>query len=163
MLLSDLTKNDYTSKDSFSFAQDICSQNCNLFMMSFDIYSLFTNSQIYMLIKFYNQRVKSPIKTEFRICYQKSFFKFNNNIYNQVDWVCIGSPLGPRLAKVFLCHWGEIWLRKCPKQFATKYCFMDDTLFNSQDDIKSSTNILDLITKMLLWLTKTCFGFMWLK
>ena len=41
----------------------------------------------------------------------------------------MGSPLGPALADVFLCHWEEIWLRKCPKQFAPKYYkrFMDDT------------------------------------
>ena len=52
----------------------------------------------------------------------------------------MGSPLGPTLANVFLCHWEGIWLRKYPKQFAPKYYkrFMDDTfvLFNSQDDVK---------------------------
>ena len=57
----------------------------------------------------------------------------------------MGSPLGPTLANVFLWHWEEIWLRKCPKQFAPKYYkrFMDDTfmLFNSQDDIKKVPQI----------------------
>ena len=52
----------------------------------------------------------------------------------------MGSPLGPTLANVILCHWEEIWLRKCPKQFAPKYykSFMGDTfiLFSSQDDVK---------------------------
>ena len=42
-LLSDLTKNDYLSKDSFSFAQGVRSQNFYLYMTSFDIDSLFTN------------------------------------------------------------------------------------------------------------------------
>ena len=52
----------------------------------------------------------------------------------------MGSPLGPTLANAFVCHWKEIWLGKCPKQFAPKYYkrFMDDTfmLFNSQDDVE---------------------------
>ena len=54
----------------------------------------------------------------------------------------MGSPLGPTLANVFLCHWEEIWLKKCPKQFAPQYYkrFMDDTfiLFKSQDDVKKN-------------------------
>ena len=51
----------------------------------------------------------------------------------------MGSPLGPTLANVFLCHWEEIWLKKCPVQFQPKYYnrFMDDTflLFSSQDHV----------------------------
>ena len=52
----------------------------------------------------------------------------------------MGSPLGPTLANVFLCHNEEEWLQKCPKQFSPSYYnrFMDDTflLFSSQDKIK---------------------------
>ena len=42
-ILSDLTKNKYVTKDSFSFADDVTKQNSELFMTSFDIDSLFTN------------------------------------------------------------------------------------------------------------------------
>ena len=38
-----LTKNEYTVKDSFQFAEDICEQDPTLFMDSFDVGSLFTN------------------------------------------------------------------------------------------------------------------------
>ena len=53
----------------------------------------------------------------------------------------MGSPLGPTLANVFLCHWEEIWLAKCPDKFKPVYYkrYMDDTflLFSSKDHGKA--------------------------
>ena len=150
-LLSDLTKNDYVSKDSFSFAQGVRSQNFNLYMSSFDIDSLLINLPLNETIhmcadKLFKRKnkVKGMTKIEFKTLLEyatkKSFLLFNGSFYNQVDGVAMGSHLGPTLASVFLCHWEEIWPRKCPKQFAPKYYkrFMDDTfmLFNSQGDVK---------------------------
>ena len=69
-----------------------------------------------------------------------SFFIFNGTYYKQVDGVAMGSPLGPTLANIFLCHWEEIWIKKCPKQFKPEYYnrFMDDTflLFSSENHVK---------------------------
>ena len=52
----------------------------------------------------------------------------------------MGCPLGPTLANIFLCHWEELWLNKCPKQFRPTYYrrYMDDTfvLFESEDQVK---------------------------
>ena len=42
-LLTPLTSNDYTIKDSFSFAEEVSSFDCAHYMTSFDIESLFTN------------------------------------------------------------------------------------------------------------------------
>ena len=65
---------------------------------------------------------------------------FNGKYYEQIDGVAMGSPLGPTLANVFLCHWEEIWLDKCPLQFKPLYYkrYMDDTflLFSSKDHFK---------------------------
>ena len=65
---------------------------------------------------------------------------FNGKYYEQIDGVSMGSPLGPTLANVFLCHWEEIWLNKCSVKFKPLYYkrFMDDTflLFSSMDHIK---------------------------
>ena len=52
----------------------------------------------------------------------------------------MGSPLGPTLANIFLCHHEESWIKKCPMQFKPEYYnrYMDDTflLFRSMDHIK---------------------------
>ena len=42
-ILNPLTKNEYTVKDSFQFAEEICEQDPTLSMGSLDIDSLFTN------------------------------------------------------------------------------------------------------------------------
>ena len=42
-LLNPLTKNNYTVKDSFQFAEEICEQNLKIYMGSLDVDSLFTN------------------------------------------------------------------------------------------------------------------------
>ena len=42
-LLKPLTNNEYTIKDSFSFAKEVLEFDASLFMASFDIKSLFTN------------------------------------------------------------------------------------------------------------------------
>ena len=42
-ILDPLTKNEYTVKDSFHFAEEICGQDPSLSMGSLDVDSLFTN------------------------------------------------------------------------------------------------------------------------
>ena len=46
---------------------------------------------------------------------------FDQKYYNQIDGVVIGSPLGPTLAKFFLCYHGTMWLKNCPKSFKPVY------------------------------------------
>ena len=52
----------------------------------------------------------------------------------------MGSPLGPTLANIFLCHHEENWLKSCPKQFKPSYYvrYVDDifTLFSSSEHVK---------------------------
>ena len=50
-ILSPLTVNDYTVKDSFTFAKEIINFDHNFFMASLDIESLFTNIPIDETIK----------------------------------------------------------------------------------------------------------------
>ena len=120
-------------------------------MTSFDIDSLFTNLPLDETIEICVKKLfkskknvkgmnKKQFKTLLEFATKKSFFLFNGKFYVQTDGVAMGSPLGPTLANVFLCHWEEIWLKKCPKQFQPLYYrrFMDDTfvLFKSENDVK---------------------------
>jgi len=41
---------------------------------------------------------------------KKSHFIFDGQYYDQIDGVAMGSPLGPVLANIFMCHFEESWL-----------------------------------------------------
>ena len=150
-LLEPLTKNQYVCKDSFSFAADVRQQNPDLYMASFDVDSLFTNIPLDETIdicvkKLFGRKhkFKGFSKSEFRSLLQfavkDNLILFNGKYYIQIDGVAMGSPLGPTLANIFLCHWEEIWLEKCPKQFRPLYYrrYVDDTflLFASESHVK---------------------------
>ena len=48
------------------------------------------------------------------------FFIFDQVVYRQIDVVTMGSPLGPILANVFLCHFEKQWLSECPPDILPK-------------------------------------------
>ena len=43
-----------------------------------------------------------------------SYFFFNGDIFQQVDGVAMGSPLGPTLANIFMNHMEKKWLQNAP-------------------------------------------------
>ena len=150
-LLSEFTKNEFVVKDSFSFSTDVRNQNPDLFMTSFDIDSLFTNLPLDETIDICITKVfkrkhkfKGMTKIEFKklleFATKDALILFNDVYYEQIDGVAMGSPLGPTLANVFLCHKEEEWLKKCPEKFKPVYYkrYMDDTflLFRSKQNIK---------------------------
>lgn len=157
-LLSPLTINNYVVKDSFSFATDVRKQNSELYMTSFDVDSLFTNIPLDETIDICVRKIfgkkrkfKGFSKSEFKVLLQyavkDSLFIFNGKYYVQRDGVAMGSPLGPTLANVFLCHWEEVWLEKCPDKFSPVYYkrYIDDTfvLFSSSDHVKKFHKFLN--------------------
>ena len=46
---------------------------------------------------------------------------FDDIIYQQVDGVAMGSPLGPSFANAFVAHYEQICLDGCPDEFKTVY------------------------------------------
>ena len=94
-------------------------------MISFNIESLFTNIPFEEPInicvdKFFesNTKVNNLTKECFRSLLElatlDSFFIFDGKYYKQKDSVAMGSPLGPTLTNVFLCHFEEQWMSDCP-------------------------------------------------
>src|ERR1700755_2387832 len=86
-------------------------------MVSFDVSSLFTNVPLLETIniitnKVYNSPSTLPLLTVNKETFKElltlassdSFFLFNETIYQQIDGVAMGSPLGPTLANLFLNH-----------------------------------------------------------
>ena len=72
---------------------------------------------------------------------------FNNVYYRQLDGVAMGSPLGPTLANIFLCHHEINWLDNCPVQFKPTYYkrYVDDVilLFKSKDHVNKFLKYLN--------------------
>ena len=150
-ILKESTNNEYTVKDSFSFAEEITQQNMEKFMVSFDVESLFTNIPLDETINICIDRVykrkkkvygllKRHFKQLLTYATKSSYFLFNGVYYSQIDGVAMGSPLGPNLANLFLAYHEENWLNNCPIQFKPTFFrrYMDDIflLFDSRNHVK---------------------------
>ena len=157
-MLSPLTVNDYTVKDSFAFSNEIRHQNANLLMASLDVESLFTNipldetidictNSLYANDTIINGIDKENFKKLLTLATKESFFLFNNKFYKQLDGVAMGSPLGPTLANAFLCFYEKQWLQQCPTDCKPSFFrrYVDDifVLFSSQKQVESFKSFLN--------------------
>ena len=139
-LLAPLTKSKYTinSTDDFiSFTRNLKLDE-EYDMVSFDVSSLFTNVPLeytidLILDKVYKKKlVKTKLKREemkelLEICTKELHFSFNGKIYQQTDGVCMGSPLGPVLANVFMVHLEEAIAPKMKQSMPIWRRYVDDT------------------------------------
>ena len=115
-----LLVNYYTISDTFSFAEEI--QNLvidqNDFLVSFDVTSLFTNVPLQETIKTipektfvnnwfnvtHNLNITKPDLVQLlEVAAMNQLFQFDGKLYEQIDGMAMGSPLGPLLANSFLC------------------------------------------------------------
>ena len=66
-------------------------------------------------------------------------FIFNGHIYQQIDDVAMGSPLGPLFTNIFLSFHEKSWLHNCPASFKPLLCrrYVDDCflLFRSKGHV----------------------------
>ena len=145
-ILQPLTSNQFTVKDSFYFANEISSlPNHSYFMTSFDVTSLFTNFPLEECINlcvdqlFSDRNVilhndcrldKPSFHKLLTFAVKDNHFVFNGQLYDQIDGVAMGSPLGPSLANLFMCALEQKFLDECPLQFKPVLYrrYVDDTL-----------------------------------
>ena len=125
-------------------------------MASFDVESLFTNVPLIettnLILEKYNPSdffgiAKDIFKKLLRFATSESVFIFNNNLYNQVDGLSMGSSLGPVYANAFMCFRESEWLEKCPVDFKPVYYkrYVDDTflIFQKREHISLFLNYLN--------------------
>ena len=115
------TNNEYTIKDSLSFAKKVLELNASFFVVAFYIKSLFTTIPLTETSNFCVQNLcKNQIHvaslTKYSLCefvkitmFEK-FFAFDGKFYEQCDDVAVASLLGPTLPNVLKCHFENIWL-----------------------------------------------------
>ena len=111
-ILSPLTINEYTVKDSFASSKEITKPDGNYVMASLDVEWLFTNIPLQKTIEnclnnlFFDKckignLTKQDLYDLLPAAAKESFFIFDNSLYRQIDGVAMGSHLGPNLANVF--------------------------------------------------------------
>ena len=148
-------------RDSFSFVQELLNLNFNsssVVMASFDVTSLFTNIPLDETIDIISNcvfanavRFHGLTRCEFRklLCFavKNCHFLFNGVLYQQIDGVAMGSPLGPLFANIFLSFHEKGWLSKCPADFKPLLYrrYVDDCflLFKSTDQIPQFLDFLN--------------------
>ena len=127
-ILSPLTTNEFTVKNSLDFAEEVVHYDHNLYMASLDIESSFTNIPLEETNKncvnylFSNnfpsgKLCRKGLYELLKLATTKSSFIFHNKFYKQTDEVTMGLPLHPTMGNNFLCHYEKICLNECPSQF----------------------------------------------
>ena len=169
-MLEPLTTNEYTIKDSFTFAEELQSFDSKLVVASFGTRSLFTDITLQETIDLCAENlfkdkthVDNLSKDSFRELLTRTMSEsltlFDQEFYKQHDGVAMGSPLGPTLANVFLCYHEKIWLQNCPSEFKPVIYrrYVDDTflLFRSKHHIEKFRNYLNRQHKNIKFTSET--------
>ena len=155
-MLEPLTTNEYTIKDSSTFAEELQSFDSKLVMASFDIESLFTNIPFQETIdlcveNLFQDRIhvdnlsKDSFRELLTRTMSESLILFDQTFFKEHDRVAMGSPLGPKFDNVFLCYHEKIWLQNCPSEFKPVIYrrYVEDTflLFRSKHHIEKFQKI----------------------
>ena len=145
-LLTPLTQNAYSLKDSFDAAEKIKAIPQNLYdegytLVSFDVKSLFTNVPLrktvnVILDRVYNQKLittklkKRTLKKLIIDTCSKTAFSCNNILYEQIDGVSMGACLGPVLANIIMTELEKVVVDRMIDSGLIKFYarYVDDTL-----------------------------------
>ena len=119
-------------------------------MASFDVVLLFTNISVNEKIgiisnalfsdhQFFHGLDRSEFEKLLSLSVENCHFIFDGCLYQQVDGVAMGSPLGPLFANIFMSFHEQKWLNSCPSSFKPLLyrCYIDDCflLFRSLDHV----------------------------
>ena len=129
-ILIPLLSSPFMISDTFSFFEELRASNLdtnNIFRASFDVNSLFTNVPLDETIDIIvNKAFENAIlchgfsvfqlRKLLCLAVKNGHFLFNNSLYEQVDDVAMGSPLGPLFANIFLAFHERSWLTNCPSR-----------------------------------------------
>ena len=118
--LKPLSVNNYTISDVFQFAEEIHELQFNEddILVSYDVSALFTNVSLEETIqilanKAFNQNwfnethnlniTQDDLVELLRVATKHQLLQFNGSLFEQIDGVVMGSPLGPLMANTFMC------------------------------------------------------------
>ena len=126
----------------------------NEIMCSFDVSSLFTNDPLDETIQICLDKLyalpdpptlpRSVLKVLLEFATKRSHFIFNGQYYDQIDGVAMGSPLGPVLANIFMCHFKEKWVLNNNARPSVWFRYVNDT-FTLFDNKNTATQFLQYL------------------
>ena len=140
-LLSPNLPNEYCTKDTFTFVEELKEVSINdKFLASFDVTSLFANIPLKETIKlavdliktsYPNLKISSEDLTKlFKFVTCETHFLFNGKYYDQIDAVAMGSPLAPVLANLFMGHNEKLWIENFQGTSPSYYRRYVDDIFS---------------------------------
>ena len=158
--LKTLSINNYTISDTLMFAEQLkeLSFDEDDILVSYDVTSLFTNVPLDYTLDLLVEKAfkdnwfcatydltisKQDLFELLKIATKDQLFQFNDNLYLQTDGVAMGSPLGPLLANVFLCHVEEM-LEQQDKLPSFYRRYVDDTLVVIRDVAEAEQFLITL-------------------
>jgi len=128
-------------------------------MLSFDVESLFTNIPTLETIdiivklvytknrKYFHGLTKQELSKLLIVCTQQSHFQFNNDFFDQVDGVSMGSPLGPLFANIFMADFEKKTMEQLSRLGVNKWLRYVDDIFATLKDKTTANSILDFLNK----------------
>ena len=150
-LLTPFIPSAHCTKDSFTFIKDIQKVSTqDSFMVSYDVCSLFTNiplsETIDIAVKLILENKKGLEFSEneltklFHFPMSQTHFYFHGKIFDQVDGVAMGSPLGTDLSNLFMGYNEQKWLESDHGRLIKFYSrYNDDTFCLFQNEHQALT------------------------
>ena len=140
-LITPYSLNQYALTNSASLIPHILSQDSDLYMVSLDVTSLFTNVPLQATIQLILEKIfpndndlfhnfsKPDFRKFLELAVLDTNFIFNNTVYKQTDGVAMGSPLGPAFANIFMSWLETQILEQCPSSYKPIFYrrYVDDT------------------------------------
>ncbi|CAF3835154.1 unnamed protein product [Rotaria sp. Silwood1] len=163
LLTSAMTCNKSYTKDSFDFVEKIKKHRTTPGLLcSFDVRSLFTNIPLDKAIEIgiknirkYNKNIKlndEELNELFNYCTKYSNFTFNDEHYDQINGVAMGSPLAPILAHLFMSNLEENINNYKGKKPDIYYRYVDDIFMimnGTQKDISNFKKFMNNLEKTI--------------
>ena len=104
-LLSPHIPTEYAANDTFTFVNEMQKVSSSLEETIDIAVNVILENNIGIKI------TKKELKQLFIYTTSKTYFLFNDSIYDQIDGVAMGSPLAPVLANLFMGHYEHKWIQ----------------------------------------------------
>ena len=158
--LKPISINEFTISDPLRFSEEL-RKNGNVdgeILVSYDVSSLFTNVPVDETIEIlvqkafheewfnnkYNLALKeSDLRALLNIAVKNQLFQLDGKLYEQIDGVAMGSPLGPLMANTFMCSIEEKLVSDMVMP-SFYHRFVDDTI-TSQRSLATAEDFLDTL------------------